>query len=68
MRSGMQAKSWNTCADDLASRTAKGASWFDQRSDLGIVGDRESIKLPPDPRERRVWTVIGFTSLVRADN
>jgi hypothetical protein len=36
MRSGMQAKNWNTCADDLASRTAKGASWFDQRSDLGI--------------------------------
>jgi hypothetical protein len=33
-----------------------------------FVGDRESIKLPPDPRERRVWTFIGFTSLVRADN
>ncbi|MFY9951942.1 hypothetical protein [Bradyrhizobium sp.] len=36
MRCGMRAKSWNTCADDLASRTAKGASWLDQRSDLGI--------------------------------
>ena len=33
-----------------------------------FVGDRESIKLPPDPRERRVWTFIGFTSLVRTDN
>jgi hypothetical protein len=36
MRCGMQAKSWSTCADDLASCTAKGASWLDQRSDLGI--------------------------------